>query len=145
MTPLYLDTGAMAKLYFLEPDSERTVQLLAVYPPPFPFSHWQEIEIRTALRLKVFRGEMSRREAQEGLRRLQADLGAGVWQRPAYSLSDVFGEAEGLSAQHAAALGCRTLDILHVATALVLGVSDFLTFDVRQAQLARKAGLRIVT
>jgi len=144
VTPLYLDTGAMAKLYLLEPGSEHTARLLAAYRPPFPFSHWQEIEIRTALRLKVFRGEMSGRESQESLRHLRTDIGSGVWQRPVYDPADVFHEAERLSARHAATLGCRTLDVLHVAAAVVLNATDFLTYDVRQANLARKAGLRVI-
>jgi hypothetical protein len=36
------------------------------------------------------------------------------------------------------------LDILHVATAMVLGVRDFASFDGRQRQLAKRAGLRVL-
>ncbi len=42
------------------------------------------------------------------------------------------------------ALGCRSLDVLHVASALKLGFRNFLTFDRRQQQLAKTAGLRPV-
>jgi len=38
-------------------------------------------------------------------------------------------------------LGRRTLDLLHVACALEIGASAFLTFDKRQASLAKRAGL----
>ncbi len=48
-----------------------------------------------------------------------------------------------LSASHSATLGTRTLDILHVAAALVLGLADLLTFDTRQAALAKAAGLKV--
>jgi len=34
------------------------------------------------------------------------------------------------------------MDILHVAAAWVLGLPNFYTFDRRQAQLARAAGLK---
>jgi predicted nucleic acid-binding protein len=47
-----------------------------------------------------------------------------------------------LARRHAARLGCRTLDALHVACALELKAKRFWTFDERQAELARAAGLR---
>lgn len=52
-------------------------------------------------------------------------------------------EAERLSALHSETLGTRSLDILHVAAALVLGLPEFLTFDQRQLALARAAGMRV--
>ena len=57
-------------------------------------------------------------------------------------MNEVMTEAERLSAQHSEKLGTRSLDVLHVAAALTLGLSVMLTFDVRQAALARAAGLR---
>ncbi len=38
-------------------------------------------------------------------------------------------------------LGTRTLDILHLAAAMVLGADSFQTFDDRQRKLAKFAGL----
>jgi hypothetical protein len=58
-------------------------------------------------------------------------------------LSEVMIEAERLSALHSGILGTRSLDVLHVACALVLGGSDFLTFDIRQGALAKAAGLKV--
>ena len=40
-------------------------------------------------------------------------------------------------------LGCRTLDILHVACAIEIAATRFMTFDQRQQKLATLAGLRI--
>lgn len=54
-------------------------------------------------------------------------------------------EAERLSAQHSEKIGTRSLDIMHVAAALVLGAQTFLTFEKRQASLARAAGLKVPT
>ncbi len=50
-----------------------------------------------------------------------------------------------MSAAHTAAMGTRATDILHVAAACAAGVKDFYTFDVKQAALARKAGLKVQT
>ncbi|MCP5542890.1 MAG: PIN domain-containing protein [Akkermansiaceae bacterium] len=54
-------------------------------------------------------------------------------------------EAERLSATHSEKLGTRSLDILHVAAALVLGSTVFFTFDKRQAKLGKAAGLKVRT
>jgi len=48
-----------------------------------------------------------------------------------------------LSARYAAATLARSLDTLHVAAALVIGARQFITFDVRQAALASKPGLKL--
>ncbi len=37
----------------------------------------------------------------------------------------------------------RTLDIMHVAMALVIGAKEFVTFDGRQGALAKQAGLTV--
>lgn len=60
-----------------------------------------------------------------------ADLAAGIFDRVAPDLPGIVREAERLSALHSETLGTRTLDILHVAAALVLGCPAFLTFDRR--------------
>lgn len=52
-------------------------------------------------------------------------------------------EAERLSASHAERLGTRSLDILHIAAALVEGSRQFLTFDTRLAKLAKASGLKV--
>ncbi len=40
--------------------------------------------------------------------------------------------------------GCRSLEIMHVAAAALFKVDQFITFDSRQANLAKKAGLNTV-
>jgi predicted nucleic acid-binding protein len=52
-------------------------------------------------------------------------------------------KADELSAGHSAILGCRTLDIIHVAVAVVIGAKEFVTFDARQAAMAKQAGLTV--
>jgi predicted nucleic acid-binding protein len=47
-----------------------------------------------------------------------------------------------LSREHTITLGTRALDVLHVASALELGVRSFVTYDTRQAALAKAVGLK---
>jgi predicted nucleic acid-binding protein len=67
----------------------------------------------------------------------------GVFYRPQISWSDTFRYAVALSRKHTNKTGSRTLDILHVASALSIKADRFLTFDERQSKLAALAGIRI--
>ena len=52
--------------------------------------------------------------------------------------------AAELSRAHTPRLGTRTLDVLHVASAIELGSRAFVTYDDRQAALAKAVKLRVV-
>jgi predicted nucleic acid-binding protein len=71
-----------------------------------------------------------------------ADCSTGMLAVVSPPVADAMIEAERLSATHSETLGTPSLDILHVACALVLGVEEFLTFDQRQLNLAKAAGLK---
>ncbi len=73
----------------------------------------------------------------------QTDLERGLVRVVPVDWLGVINRAEQLSAQRTGKSGSRAFDILHVATALELGVEEFLTFDVRQGALARALGLQV--
>src|SRR5438477_8480658 len=125
MSEVYFDSAIVAKLYTAESNSAQAAALVSGYGAPYCLTAWQELEVRNALRLKVFRREITVEQLQESLAALDCDIEAGRWERPEYSVSGVQREAERLSAKHATTLGCRTLDILHVAAAVVIGVKEF--------------------
>jgi hypothetical protein len=103
------------------------------------------LEFRNALRLRIFRREITPRQRDASLNLLLSDLASGVVAHSQPPLAEMMTESERLSSSHSERLGTRSLDILHVAAALVLGSSVFLTFDVRQAKLAKSAGLKVKT
>jgi predicted nucleic acid-binding protein len=72
---------------------------------------------------------------------VEADLAAGRLLASSLAWPDVFAQAARLSENHSPQLGTRTLDVLHVASAQSLGAVDFVSFDLRQANLARAVGL----
>lgn len=78
-------------------------------------------------RISSFEGDFA-----EG-RYVQADL---LWRAALKRASEI-------SREYTPSLGCRSLDVLHVASALELGFKSFLTFDLRQQQLARAVGLKL--
>lgn len=55
----------------------------------------------------------------------------------------VYEIAQRMALKQSALSGTRTLDILHVASAIVLRAEEFWSFDIRQGQLAQAEGLRL--
>lgn len=74
---------------------------------------------------------------------IESDLADNILVHTVVSWTDVFREAEVLASNHVERLGVRSFDLLHVAMAVTLGTTDFLTFDTRQSALARAAGLKV--
>jgi hypothetical protein len=101
------------------------------------------LEFRNALRLRIFRNEISTKQRDASLELLLTDLASGVFMPISPALDAITVEAERLSAAHVEKLGTRSLDILHVAMAIIVGTSEFITTDKRQASLARTAGIRV--
>jgi predicted nucleic acid-binding protein len=140
----YFDTGVLLKVYVEEPESAIADRLVLQAEAPLPFTHLHEVELRTALRLKLGRKEITASELNSALRHLQSDITAGRLQKPVYDLAAVFHKAEDLSAKYATETLARSLDILHVAAALVLGASEFVSFDERQRKIARRTKLKVL-
>ena len=139
----YADTGFLCSLYAPDAHSVRAAARMKRQELPLPFTWLHQLEFRNALRLRIFRKEITPAERDASLNALLADLAAGVLTITAPPLAEVMTEAERLSALHSEKLGSRSLDILHVACGLVLGLPQFITFDKRQAALARAAGLQV--
>ena len=139
----YFDSAIIVKLYVQEATSPDAIRLVGSYVAPYVLTQWQELEVKNAIRLKAFRAEITAAEMNQSIAAFEQDIAAGRWQRPAYAAATVEQKADELSAAHSAVLGCRTLDIIHVAAALVLGTPEFVTFDGRQGALAKQAGLTV--
>ena len=100
------------------------------------------VEVVNAFSLRAFRKERTRTEVSDSIDAFNADLKAGTFLSvPVPPLA--WDTALKLSRLHTPKLGTRSLDILHVATALAIKASAFATFDQNQAQLARLAGLTV--
>jgi len=141
----YFDTGVLLKLDLPEPRSTDAVALVNGSPGKPAVSPLHELEIRSALRQKTGRGELTQTECDTLISQVEADIINGMHQRATASWSDVFATAEALSAAHGIGTLCRTLDTLHVALALELGATEFCTFDLRQSRMAAAAGLVVIS
>ncbi len=141
----YADTAFLCSLHAPDAHTRRVVAWLQRHRAPLPFTGLHRLEFRNALRLRVFRREITAEQRESAIQAMLSDLAAEVFTSAEPPWPEVLLEAERLSAGHSENLGTRSLDILHVASALVLGARDFLTFDLRQAALAKAAGLRLAT
>ena len=141
---VYVDTALLVKGYVFETNSREAIAILDALEVPLLLTHIHEIEVPNAIRLKRFRGEITKAEEAASLRLFHADLKAGRLVRPEYKLADVFRRAEKLSASHSGEIGTRSMDILHVAAALEIGCTTFASFDERQRKCAARAGLKII-
>lgn len=141
---VYIDTGILVKLYATEANSYVADALVFSFATPLPLIHFQELEIRNALRLKEAWTELTTKEAALALSDFQSDIYAGRYERPNYDLKAVFLRAELLSSNHTVQTKCRSLDVLHVAAALEIGSLEFASFDIRQRAVAQAAGLAVL-
>ena len=139
----YADTSFLLSLYAPDANSAAAAATMAKLRPPLPFTPLQQAEFRNATRLRVFRKELTPAERDAVLEQLTNDLAGGVLMPTPLAWSDVWREAERLSARHAETTGARTMDILHVAAARTLGATELLTFDNRQRAVAQAEGLRV--
>jgi predicted nucleic acid-binding protein len=136
----YLDSSLLTSLYAPDAHSASAREYLLQAAGPFLLTPFGEAELTNAIELRVFRREIAAAQAKAALERLATHISAGVF-HPAPVPAAVYDVARQLSRRHTATLGTRTLDILHVAAALVLHTDSFYTFDRIQAKLARAAGL----
>lgn len=140
----YFDTGVLVKNYCHERNSQEAIALILAERPPFPLTHLLEAELRNAFRLKLFRGEITASQVHQSLNLLDEDIQEGRFELTRPDEGDIYRRTERLSQLHTAQLGTRLPDIIHVAAALAVGSSRFVSFDQQQRAIAKKAGLTVL-
>ena len=140
---VYVDTSVIVKLYVKEEYSRDASDWLRKNNEAIPLTSFHELEFINAIHLKQFRTEITLDESRLIMSRFEEHEKSGVYYRPQLDWSAIFIHAIDLSKKHSASIGSRSLDILHVASALLINADRFLTLDDRQTKLATLAGLKI--
>ena len=140
---VYADTSFLVSLYVQDANSGRAVSAVKSGATPLVFTPLIRHELRNALRLCVFRRQITAAQRESALHDMDADAEAGVLHLTPVDWPKAFTHAEGLGRKHSEALGTRGMDLLHVACALALRAKRFATFDERQRQLAELAGFDV--
>jgi predicted nucleic acid-binding protein len=141
---VYADPSALLKLYLHEPQSRTMATWRAKISGPMAVTPHGRVEMINGLALAAHRKFLSRAGFQTALAALDDDFEQGRYARADLLWRTVLKRAADLSRQHTPTLGTRSLDVLHVASALELGLKHFVTFDNRQGKLAAAAGLKVV-
>ena len=139
----YVDTSVLVSLYVPDANSLKADAWRKANPTPIDFTGFHRIELRNALSLSVFQQRLTPTEAQSAWTAVLEDLKTGVLVAKPDLWAKLVHEAEALAAQHTPTIGTRSLDVLHVAAASVLGATEFCTFDARQGKLAQAIGLQL--
>jgi len=141
---VYADPSALLKLYLHQSESARVSVWRARFSGPLPVTHHGRLEIINGICLAAFRKHITLEAMHDSLASFEEDFEEGRYLRADLLWRAALKRAADLSQKHTPAIGCRSLDVLHVASALELGSKYFLTFDRRQHRLAYEAGLKVV-
>lgn len=144
MSGPFFDTGVALKLVVREPLSDQAQAYVAKRRIAVPTTSLVELEMATAIQALAFRGEMTDEEAASALLLVEQLHREGKFHRVALSLDEMAAESLRLAPVVTSRTGCRTLDLLHIAAARLLGSSHFVSTDKRQLKAASLAGLQAV-
>lgn len=140
----YVDPSALLKLYLKEPESRAMTRWRTKVGDPLLVTHHGRVELVNGIGLAVYRGFITEAVGESALAALDDDFSEGRYKQADLLWRATLSRAADLGREHTKSLGCRSLDIIHVASALELEFKKFLTFDARQQQLARAVGLKLV-
>ncbi|HKY37175.1 MAG TPA: type II toxin-antitoxin system VapC family toxin [Polyangiaceae bacterium] len=139
---VYVDPSALRSLYVHDDRAKRFCAWRRRLGGSLPVTRFGRAEVVNSIQLAVHRELIDGDTAQEALADLEDDLSTGrltlvdaLWRRTLDLAAD-------LSLRYTGKLGTRTLDVLHVATAVVLGSTHFASYDHRQSALAKALGLK---
>lgn len=141
---IYADPSALLKLYLKEPQSRAMTAWRAKIAGPLLVTHHGRVELINGIGLATHRGIITETTSEAALAALDDDFTQGRYIQADLLWRATLKRAGELSREHTSTLGCRSLDVLHVASAAELGLRYFVTFDLRQQQLARAVGLKVI-
>lgn len=137
---IYADTSFLLALYSPDANSVAAAQTMRASAGEIYVTALGELEVVNAMRLRVFRKELSESQVQSSLDDFGKDMQTGILQLRSLP-EQVFERADSLSRETTARRGARTAELLHLAAAIELGVDGLYSFDQRQLDFARGLGL----
>ena len=142
----YWDTACVLKLYTAEPDSAVYLALAGQATEPLLASAILTIELTYALHQKELRGAIKTGSVERVLKQFHADCAAGRWLLIPLGHDVLTGAAQVAKTcyQRRPPIALRTLDGVHLATALLAKTTQLITTDERMRQAACALGLTLV-
>ena len=142
----FADTSIVCALTRFQDNTAYAYSVVARFKEPIHLSALVVFEFRQSTRLQAFRFSKDRSQgfpkktADEMLHQLDENILNGVFIVSPVDWMDIYSLAERLSVKHTLQHGHRTMDVLHIATAMHLRLKTFLSSDRNQQALAKKEG-----
>jgi predicted nucleic acid-binding protein len=138
------DSSLIVALYLTEGDSARADAACAAVSPPILLTDWHRVEIANAFQRAVMNARITEAQAAQLWQDFTMDIAVGRFEIVSIDHAAVLARTLVLTQKHTATTGTRSLDLIHIASALELAAVEFLSFDHRQRQAASAEGLKVV-
>lgn len=142
---IYVDPSALLKLYLHQPESAAMSAWRGKIKGALVMTHYGRVEVINGICLAAHRSDIEGDALADTLASFDEDFADGLYLPADLLWRATLNRAAELSRAHSPKLGTRSLDVLHVASALELEKSIFVTYDKRHAYLARAVGLKTLT
>ncbi|MEO6246344.1 MAG: type II toxin-antitoxin system VapC family toxin, partial [Opitutaceae bacterium] len=119
---IYADPSALLKLYLNDAESRAMAAWRAKISAPLAVTHHGRVEMVNGIALAAHRGFISETAYHAALAALDDDFAQGRYKSTDLLWRAALKRAGELSRTHTRRLGTRSLDVLHVASALELGL-----------------------
>jgi predicted nucleic acid-binding protein len=136
----YADTSFLVSLYILDANSALAAAQMKHARLPILLTPLGELELANALYLRLFRKELAASKVKAAHSLFTNDTQDGIFQTIPL-MPAAWERAKRIARKQTPRLGTRSLDIIHVASALALQAKTFYTFDRNQGKLAEAEGL----
>ncbi len=139
----YADTGFIVSLYLEETTSEAASKEAAAMKEPLALIPLSQLEIRNAFNRAVNQGRITLAQRDTYFEIVEGGLESGLFVETPIPGVELHTKARELSDRYTPTLATRSLDLLHVAAAALLGAKVFYSFDERQRKAAAGEGLKV--
>lgn len=139
----YADTGFLVSLYLPETTTLTAATEISGASQPLALTPLLRLELRNALNFALARRRLTLVKRDEVWIQIGAQLEQGFFVDVIPPTSQTYSKALELSDRYTGLLATRSLDLLHVASALTISARIFYSFDERQRQAASAEGLAV--
>lgn len=140
----YADSGLLASLYLEESTSAAATEMVTGQSTKIIISWLTKLEVENAFLRAAFRNKITQAEANMLIAQFRSNIATEAYEHVTPGPEALYTESSRLAEHHTTTIGARTLDLLHVATAVMFGATHFLSFDHRQRNVARALGLNVL-
>src|SRR5450631_1859839 len=140
----YCDSSFLVSLYIKRDVFHLHAARIALgFHDVIPYTLLAELELINGVRRNLAAKLITQVEYEVVCRQIMTDEADGILVRCALDQAEHYARARELSKKFTPEIAARSLDILHVAAALLLKATAFASFDAKQRILAERASLKL--